>query len=86
MPYCGFCGFFLFAGPVARVRRRALTKKRRPDKSEEDLLGQVVDFFGQALLGSQELRETQYNLCVFVSLRGDCIAGEQEDPPPSLQI
>ena len=30
--------------------------ERRPDKSEEDLLGQVVDCRGPALLGSQDLR------------------------------
>jgi hypothetical protein len=51
----GYAGFILLRS-LARVWRRALTAKRRPDKSEEDLLGQVVDFCGQALWRSQELR------------------------------
>jgi len=55
VPYCGYCGYFLFAGFMARVRRRK-PGKRRPNKLEENLSGQNVDCCSQALWGSQELR------------------------------
>ena len=47
------CRFHSVDAHVTRLETRQLVK-RRPDKSEEDLLGQVVDCCGRAPRGSQE--------------------------------